>query len=118
MAGARLALDDTKTSDSTSTSESHNVGLHIVPRLRPDEIALQFACESGAALVLIKGQRPMWVLRVNYNDSRWFAGTFTPIAKWQDQHAQGAKPSPLWERSSGAFRGAVAAFNGLSRGMG
>jgi len=116
VAGARLALDDTKTSDSTSTSESHNVGLGIVPLLRPDEIALQFARESGAALVLIKGQRPMWVLRVNYNDSPWFAGTFTPLAKWQDQHIQGAKPTPFWNRSSSAFHEVARAFNALASG--
>ncbi len=89
--GVRLALDDTKTSSSTATSQSQAVGLHVVPLLRPDEIALQFARESGASLLLVKGQRPMWALRVNYNESPWFAGLYTPLARWQDQAVKGAR---------------------------
>jgi type IV secretory pathway TraG/TraD family ATPase VirD4 len=116
MAGVRLALDDTKRSNNTATSESQSVGLHVVPLLRPDEIALQFAREAGASLLLIKGQRPMWVLRVNYNESLWFAGTFTPLAKWWDQARKGARPSPFWQRSGEGFRQVAAAFNDLASG--
>ena len=116
MAGVRLALDDTKRSSSVATSESQAVGLHVVPLLRPDEIALQFAREAGASLLLIKGQRPMWVLRVNYSESPWFAGLYTPLAKWQDQARRGARPSPFWTRDPGAFRPVVAAFNNLAAG--
>lgn len=111
----RLALDDTKRSTNTATSESQAVGLHVVPLLRPDEIALLFAREAGASLLLIKGQRPMWALRVNYNESPWFAGTFTPLAKWWDQARQGARPSPFWTRSPDGFRSVAAAFNDLAK---
>lgn len=116
MAGVRLALDDTKRSTSTATSESQSVGLHVVPLLRPDEIALQFAREAGASLLLIKGQRPMWVLRVNYSESPWFTGTFTPLAKWRDQARRGARPAPFWTRSPDGFKAVAAAFNDLAGG--
>ena len=58
----------------------------------------------------------MWVLRVNYSESPWFAGMFTPLAKWQDQAKKGARPSPFWTRDPGAFRPVVAAFNNLAAG--
>ena len=112
----RTVLPDTSRSANRSTSESFNVGLHVVPLLRADEIALQFARESAAMLLLIKGQRPLWVLRVNYNESAWFAGCFTPLARWQDQHRPGQRPRSFWERSPVAFRPVVAAFNALAQG--
>jgi len=46
----------------------------IVPLLRPDEIAIQFARETGAALLLVKGRQPMWTLRVDFFNSDWFTG--------------------------------------------
>ena len=112
----RGVLPDKSRSSNTATSESLNTSLHVVPLLRPDEIAMQFARESGAMLLLIKGQRPMWVLRVNYNESPWFNGSFTPLQRWQDQHRRGQRPPSFWARSPDAFRAVAAEFNDLASG--
>jgi len=110
----RGLLDDTSRSTNTVSGESLSVGLHVVPLLRPDEIALHFARESGAALLLVKGQRPMWCYRVNYNDSPWFEGLFTPLAKWQASHRKGGRPRDFWGRPGAPFRGIVEGFNALA----
>lgn len=111
----RAVLPDVSRSTNTATSESQNVGLHVVPLLRPDEIALQFAREAGAMLVLAKGQRPMWLLRTNYHEAPWFRGTYTPIARWRDQQPTGGTPAPFWERSREPFRAVADEFNRLGR---
>lgn len=116
LASVRLALDDTRRSASTSSSESHAVGLHVVPLLRPDEIALQFAREGGASLLLLKGERPMWAMRMNYDECPWLQGLYTPLAEYRDQVQQGAKPWPLWTRRPDAFGPVVDAFNVLAAG--
>ena len=114
VAGLRGLLSDKSRSVNESTGESENTALHVVPLLRPDEIALQFARESGTALLLIKGQRPMWILRVNYNESPWFQGLYTPFSRWQDQAAKGGKPRPFWDRQTQSLTAMVARFNNLA----
>ncbi len=113
----RAVLPDKSRSSNSATTEGQSVGLHIVPLLRPDEIAMQFARESGAMLLLIKGQRPMWILRVNYNESPWFQGTFTPLNRWKDKHQKSLQPKPFWGRSEYAFHDVVAEFNHLASQM-
>ena len=116
LAGARMALDDTRRSSNTSSSQSYSVGLHTVPLLRPDEIALQFSREGGASLLLLKGERPMWCMRMNYNDCPWLQGLYTPLPEYRDQVRRGAKPWPLWTRKGDAFGPVVDAFNALAAG--
>ena len=116
LAGARLALDDTRRSSNTSSSQSHSVGLHVVPLLRPDEIALQFSREGGASLLLLKGERPMWCVRMNYDECAWLQGLYTPLPAYRDQVQRGAKPWPLWTRRPDAFAPVVDAFNALAAG--
>ena len=70
------ALPDEAMSESHSVSDSVSQQIQIVPLLRPDEVAIQFARETGAALLLIKGRRPVWCLRVDYYDSPWFSGRY------------------------------------------
>lgn len=67
-------------------------------------------------LLLIKGQRPMWVLRVNYNEADWFTGTFTPLKRWQDKHRRGQSPASFWKRKPDAFRAVTSQFNDLASG--
>lgn len=109
-----------KQSRTGSASQSMNAseGLHTVPLLRPDEIALQFSRESGASLLLIKGRRPVWCLRINYDTSPWFAGLFTPLADYRKDSEKGLVPWPLWQRPAEAFRGPANAFNALVRECG
>lgn len=114
LGGLRAALPDVSTSSGKATTESQSVGLHVVPLLRPDEIAQHFSRESGASLLLVKGHPPLWVMRVNYNESPWFAGTFTPLPKWQDQHRRGDAPRPFWTRPQEPFKPLVQAFNQLA----
>ncbi len=117
MTAAQLFLrgivSDVSTSSNTAISENHNTALHVVPLLRPDEIARHFARESGASLMLIKGERPMWCLRVNYNDAPWFQGLFTPLRKYQTHHKAGVEPWSLWARPPNPFGAVAAAFNEL-----
>jgi type IV secretion system protein VirD4 len=63
-------------SESLTVSEAINQQIQIVPLLRPDEIARYFSRESGAQLILIKGQLPVWALRVHYYDCPWFRNLF------------------------------------------
>ena len=74
-----------------------------------------FSRESGARLLLIKGQRPMWVLRINYNEAPW-VGSFTPLQRWQDQNRRGQRPPSFWARSPDTFRAVAAEFNDLTSG--
>ena len=73
---ALASLPDAGTSASHSVSDSVAQQIQIVPLLRPDEVAIQFARESGAALLLIKGRKPVWCLRVDYYASPWFWGRY------------------------------------------
>jgi hypothetical protein len=93
-------------------------GLHTVPLLRPDEIALQFSRESGASLLLIKGRRPVWCLRINYDTSPWFSGLFTPLADYRKDSEKGLVPWALWQRPPDPFRAPANAFNALVRECG
>lgn len=114
----RGAMDSESRSYSSARSMSSAESLHTVPLLRPDEIALQFSRESGAGLLLIKGRRPVWCLRVDYDSSAWFAGLFCPLPEHRKGKAAGQKPRPMWVRSKDAFREPTNAFNSLVAALG
>jgi type IV secretion system protein VirD4 len=119
-AATALLTDDLARSGTTSQTHNQNEHITLAPLLRPDEVARQFARETGAALVMTKGQRPWWTLRVNYDESPWFAGRYHPLAT----HSQHSKRAPdggaFGERQTGRFVACVEAFNALVRtaGMG
>jgi type IV secretion system protein VirD4 len=108
---ALTALPDAATNESHTMSDTVNEQLQIIPLLRPDEIAIEFARETGAALLLIKGRRPVWTLRVEYYNSPWFAGRYQT-----DQRADGKLilPRPFGERAPERLRDIAAEFNGLA----
>ena len=114
----RGAMETDSTSYSSARSVSSSESLHTVPLLRPDEIALQFSRESGAGLLLIKGRRPVWCLRVDYDSSPWFKGLFSPLPEHQRGKTSGQKPRGMWERSANAFAEPITAFNSLVKGLG
>ena len=114
----RGVLDTDSASYGVARTSNTTEALHTVPLLRPDEIALHFARESGAALLLIKGRRPVWCLRVNYDSSPWFAGLFTPLTEHRDATTQGQQPQPLFQRLPNAFKAPAAAFNSLVAELG
>lgn len=109
----RSVMDNRSKSGSASRSMNANESLHTVPLLRPDEIALQFSRENGTSLVLIKGRRPVWCLRVDYDNSPWFRGLFTPLPEYRQGIKKGRLPQPFWERPAEPFRGPAAAFNAV-----
>jgi type IV secretory pathway TraG/TraD family ATPase VirD4 len=108
-------------SESTSYSSARSVNsaesLHTVPLLRPDEIALQFSRESGAMLLLIKGRRPVWCLRVDYDSSPWFNGLYSPLPEHQDGKKRGQKARPMWDRAPDSFKEPATAFNLVAAGV-
>lgn len=110
----RAALDNRSTSGGTSRTLNASQSLHVVPLLRPDEIAMQFSRESGAALLLVKGRRPIWSLRVNYDSSPWFAGLVSPLQAHRATSEKGRNPRPFFERRADAFVECVTAFNTLT----
>lgn len=114
---ARSLLDTESTSYSSARSVNTAESLHTVPLLRPDEIALQFSRESGAALLLIKGRRPVWCLRVDYDSSPWFSGLFSPLPEHRSKTHTGQKPRPMWERPRDPFQAPGAAFNALVKAL-
>jgi type IV secretion system protein VirD4 len=89
------ALPSEATSQSASVSETVNEQIQVVPLLRPDEIATQFSRETGAALLLIKGRKPVWCLRVDYYASPWFAGLTTSGASAHAQPFGASTPETL-----------------------
>lgn len=110
----RGMLNDVTVSTSEATTENSSVGLHVIPLMRPNEIAQYFARESGAALLLIKGERPIWCMRVNYYESPWFSGLFTPLDEHKKRHKTGGQPWDLWTRPQKPFHAIAQAFNALS----
>jgi type IV secretory pathway TraG/TraD family ATPase VirD4 len=98
-------LPHSATSEGCSVSESVSQQIQMVPLLRSDEIAIEFARETGAALLLIKGRRPVWCLRVDYYASPWFWGRYAPDEK--DVHETKA-PRPFGERTPEALAAAAA----------
>jgi type IV secretion system protein VirD4 len=107
---ALSALPDAGQSESQSMSETVAQQLQIVPLLRPDEIAIQFARETGAALLLVKGRQPIWTLRVDFFSSDWFAGLFTS----KPQGAARAKRRGLHERTPEALQKIAALFERMT----
>jgi type IV secretion system protein VirD4 len=71
-------LPDKSHTEGRSVSEAVSQQIQIVPLLRPDEVAIQFARETGAALLLVKGQKPVWCLRMEYFNAPWFKGLYLP----------------------------------------
>lgn len=117
QAAAALSTDDRSVSGGTSLTRSSGEQITLAPLLRPDEVAQQFARETGAALVMVKGKRPWWTLRVNYDESPWFAGRYTPIASTPSAPHKGPTGA-FGERHAGAFARCVDAFNSLVRSSG
>jgi type IV secretion system protein VirD4 len=109
----RGAISNRSSSAGVSRSANSNEGLHIVPLLRPDEIAQQFSRESGAELLLVKGRKPVWCLRVDYDRSPWFAGLFTPLPGQEQDYREGQVPRDFWQRPPDPFREAEEAFRAL-----
>jgi type IV secretion system protein VirD4 len=70
------------------------------PLLQPDEIAAEFSRESGAALLLIKGRKPVWCLRVDYDSSPWFWGLFVPT---DAEKKRGGMAVPFGQRTPAAL---------------
>jgi type IV secretion system protein VirD4 len=98
-------LPHSATSEGYSLAESVSQQIQMVPLLRSDEITREFARETGAALLLIKGRRPVWCLRVDYYASPWFWGRYAPDEK--DAHKTKV-PRPFGERTPGALQAAAA----------
>ncbi|MEO5347654.1 MAG: type IV secretory system conjugative DNA transfer family protein [Magnetococcus sp. YQC-9] len=103
-------LPDEANSTGRSFSQSVTQQIQIVPLLRPDEVAIQFARESGAALLLIKGRRPVWCLRVDYYDSPWFSGRY--VQKGEDRYGRPLRA--FGERSPERLAEVAAQFNALA----
>lgn len=113
QAASLAAADDRSQSGGTSGTTNRNEQITLAPLLRPDEVALHFAREAGACLVMIKGRRPVWCLRVDYDTSPWFTGRYTALG-----HLQGREPpaaAPFGSRAPQAFAQCVAALTALSR---
>jgi type IV secretion system protein VirD4 len=104
---ALAALPDAATSEGQSVSESVSQQIQMVPLLRPDEITIQFARETGAALLLIKGRRPVWCLRVDYYASPWFWGRYAPD---EAERGESRARQPFGERSPAALEEVMAQF--------
>lgn len=114
----RSLMSTQSRSGSSARSANSSESLHIVPLLRPDEIAAQFSRESGASLLLIKGRRPVWCLRVDYDSSPWFSGLYSPLPEHQAGKEKGQQPRLFWDRPADAFAAPVAAFNALVKRLG
>jgi len=54
-------------------SDAYSVETATVPLMRADEIARYFARETGLQLLLVKGQKPMAIARVNRDEDERFA---------------------------------------------
>ena len=84
-----ILFEDGGRGQSATTTSSASEQTQRGPMMRPDEIERFFRRESLRQLVLIKGQRPMILDRVNYHASTLFAGLyepdprFGPIKTWQ-----------------------------------
>ena len=93
------SLPDKSASESHSVSHASSEQIQIVPLLRPDEITQQFARETGAALLLVKGRLPIWYLRVEYYNSPWFRGRYVGNAE-----AIAEPPSAFGENPPGSLK--------------
>lgn len=112
------ALDANSVSDSSSRATSMSTSRQAVPLLRPEELAMQFARETGAALLLLKGRLPVWCLRTDYDSSPWFQGLYTPLEDRRDEVARGQRPRGFDQRSPEAMREALQALAQLERETG
>lgn len=111
---AAINLDDTSTSTSRQQQDSSSKQVKDIPLIQPDEVSRLFSAASGTGVLLIKGRLPIWYVRISYFDSPWFAGQFTPIARYATQNE--APPSiPLGGRNAGAFDAILAAYLAASR---
>lgn len=109
-AASAATMSDRSESGNASTQSSAGEHINIAPLLRPDEVAQQFSRETGACLLLLKGRRPIWCMRVDYDASPWFTGLFAPL---RSRPLNGpARPRlPFGARDTGAFDRVVEAFN-------
>lgn len=114
---ARVAVtDDISTSGGGNQNIATNESITPTHLLHPDEVAQQFSAESGAALVMIKGRRPIWCLRVDYDTSPWFIDRYTPLAHLVKDGQEPPKATPPFgERYPGTFERCADAFNALTR---
>ncbi len=99
LRAAFTTFPDASSSESYAVSDAVNPQIQIVPLLRPDEVALQFARETGAALLLIKGRKPIWCLRVDYYASPWFHGRYVVRAATSQNDAEAKEPMEFGART-------------------
>jgi type IV secretion system protein VirD4 len=71
--------DHTKASHSAASNASQNEAQKVTQLIRPEEIERVFRRDAMAALVIIAGEPPMCLSRLNYFDAAPFEGQFTPI---------------------------------------
>ena len=109
---AASTLPDKGTAESHSVVDSVNEQIQIVPLLRPDEITMQFARETGAALLLIKGRKPVWCLRVDYYASPWFRGRY---AAGKNERANSHPVMDFGARTPDNLKAVAAEFARLGR---
>jgi type IV secretion system protein VirD4 len=101
------AVPDGSTSESRNVSETVNEQFQKSPLLLPDEITIQFARETGAGLLLIKGRKPVWYLRVDYDASPWFWGRFVPS---DAEKARGGVTLPFGARTPDRLKAVAEEF--------
>lgn len=106
-------MSDRSESGSDSKQASKNEQINMTPLLRPDEVAQQFARETGACLLLLKGRRPIWCLRIDYDSSPWFSGLYANLRSRLVSHPARARLS-FGQRDEGAFDRVMEAFNQAS----
>lgn len=111
------SMDDQSVSGGASQTINVSEQITLAPLLRPDEVAQQFARETGAALVMIKGRRPIWTLRVDYDSSPWFVRRYTPLAAHQ-AHAIRGEAQSFGQRDTRGFTQCVMDFNSLVQSAG
>jgi type IV secretion system protein VirD4 len=78
--------DHSKASHSTASNAAQSEAPKVTPLIRPEEIERVFRRDAMAALVIIAGEPPMCLSRLNYYDAEPFAGQFTPM--------EAPRPSP------------------------
>jgi len=106
---ASSSLDDTATSTSQQQQKSASRQVREVPLIQPDEVSRLLSAATGTGLLLIKGRLPIWYVRVNYYESPWFSGRFTPLRKYADRpHVTPALSFGL--RNQGGFDRLLAAY--------
>lgn len=101
--------DHSKATNGYNTTASQNDAPKVTRLIRPEEIEQAFRREAMAALIIIAGEQPFAIARLNYYAATAFAGLYSPAETQRFAESQPVDPITAAEHFEQQIRASITA---------